>query len=501
MRALKREQASLIDEHDRALAAKDEYYVAAHSGALAAKDEQHRAAVEESVALLNSKHEAVRSSLERRLKEDTEALAKRHAEELARDAEEDAVELEKAVNAAIKSQNEKQGLRALQVIEAASVISARYESFTRQVIEAELKRQESDFLVWHGDEIRRRRHTTGSRNSWDRSARAAANDQGKLAFRRTEGSAAAPAEPAVEVSQESPKKKGLFRRISKKATAASTQEEERVVVPARVARLAPDVLEAVLHHPPPAELGPAPRPAAREDVPEQVRDEQHAAAFHVAPQVVEGDPPELERARVGRLERGLAFRGRLLLVLVEHVLVAPRELLFQFEAIADREAPPILRTELREAVRGLSRDRVVDALGLEDDVECALLTEWQRIHHDQSKINARAFRRDARHGTVVEAECDEPDSAIRASVNGRRGAGAGAGVEDGLPPCPSYCFEIPARACRHEPVGKSVPRLPCSFRRSARPRPLNGPRPPPTGASRTCLRVGSAIVRVSRALG
>ena len=50
---------------------------------------------------------AVRSSLERRLKEDTEALAKRHAEELARDAEEDAVELEKAVSAAIKSQNEK----------------------------------------------------------------------------------------------------------------------------------------------------------------------------------------------------------------------------------------------------------------------------------------------------------------------------------------------------------------------------------------------------------
>ena len=81
-----------------------------------AKDEQHRAAVEESVALLNSKHEAVRSSLERRLKEDTEALAKRHAEELARDAEEDAVELEKAVNAAIKSQNEKHA----QVIEADS---------------------------------------------------------------------------------------------------------------------------------------------------------------------------------------------------------------------------------------------------------------------------------------------------------------------------------------------------------------------------------------------
>ena len=35
------------------------------------------------------------------------------------------------------------------------------------------------------------------------------------------------------------------------------------MVPARVARLSPDVLEAVLHHPPPAELGPAPRPVAR----------------------------------------------------------------------------------------------------------------------------------------------------------------------------------------------------------------------------------------------
>ncbi len=44
----------------------------------------------------------------------------------------------------------------------------------------------------------------------------AAKDQGKLAFRRTEG-AAAPTEPAVEVNQESPKKKGLFRRISKKS--------------------------------------------------------------------------------------------------------------------------------------------------------------------------------------------------------------------------------------------------------------------------------------------
>ena len=66
------------------------------------------------------------------------------------------------------------------------------------------------------------------------------------------------------------------------------------MVPARVARLAADVLEAVLHHPSSTELGPAPRPAAREDVSEQIRDEQHAAAFHVAPQVVERDLPELE---------------------------------------------------------------------------------------------------------------------------------------------------------------------------------------------------------------
>ena len=130
------------------------------------------------------------------------------------------------------------------------------------------------------------------------------------------------------------------------------------MVPAWISSLSPDVLEAVLHHPPPAELGPAPRPAAREDVPEQVRDEQNAAALHVAAQVIKGHPPELERARVGRLERGFAFRGRLLLVLVEHVLVAPRELLFQFEAIADREAPPRLGTELVEAIRGLSRLRL-----------------------------------------------------------------------------------------------------------------------------------------------
>ena len=178
-----------------ALAAKDEYYVAAHSGALAAKDEQHRETVASVEQLLNSKHEAVRASLERRLKDDTEALAKRHAEELARDELEDAEELKEAVNAAIKSQNEKHA----------------------QVIEAELKRQESDFLVWHGDELRRRRpHNRLKKLVGSIRKGKAASDQGKLAFRRTEGSTA-PAEPAVEVSQESPKKKGLFRRISKKS--------------------------------------------------------------------------------------------------------------------------------------------------------------------------------------------------------------------------------------------------------------------------------------------
>ena len=107
--------------------------------------------------------------------------------------------VEKAVNAAIKSQNEKHA----------------------QVIEAELKRQESEFLVWHGDEIRRRRpHNRLKKLVGSIRKGNAAKDQGKLAFRRTEGSTA-PAEPAVKVSQESPpsepKKKGLFRRISKKS--------------------------------------------------------------------------------------------------------------------------------------------------------------------------------------------------------------------------------------------------------------------------------------------
>ena len=190
--SLKREQASLIDEHDKALTAKDEYYVAAHSGALAAKDEQHRETVASVEQLLNSKHEAVRSSLERRLKEDTEALAKRHAEELGR-AEAATTE---AVNAAIKSQNEKHA----------------------QVIEAELKRQESDFLVWHGDELRRRRpHNRLKKLVGSIRKGNAAKDQKTLSFRRTEEGA----EPTVEVSQESPpsepKKKGLFRRISKKS--------------------------------------------------------------------------------------------------------------------------------------------------------------------------------------------------------------------------------------------------------------------------------------------
>ena len=88
------------------------------------------------------------------------------------------------------------------------------------MIEAELKRQESDFLVWHGDELRRRRpHNRLKKLVGSIRKGKAASDQGKLAFRRTEGSA--PAEPAVEVNQDSPpsapKKKGLFRRISKKS--------------------------------------------------------------------------------------------------------------------------------------------------------------------------------------------------------------------------------------------------------------------------------------------
>ena len=70
--------------------------------------------------------------------------------------------------------------------------------------------------MWHGDELRRRRpHNRLKKLVGSIRKGKAANDQGKLAFRRTEASA--PAEPAVEVSQESPKKKGLFRRISKKS--------------------------------------------------------------------------------------------------------------------------------------------------------------------------------------------------------------------------------------------------------------------------------------------
>ena len=87
------------------------------------------------------------------------------------------------------------------------------------MIEAELKRQESDFLVWHGDELRRRRphnrlkRLVGSIRKGD-----AGKNQKTLSFRRTEEGA----EPTVEVSKESPpsaepKKKGLFRRISKKS--------------------------------------------------------------------------------------------------------------------------------------------------------------------------------------------------------------------------------------------------------------------------------------------
>ena len=188
--SLKREQASLIDEHDRALAAKDEYYVAAHSGALAAKDEQHRAAVDEVEQLLNSKHEAVRASLERRLKDDTEALARRHAEELARDAEEDAVELQEAVNAAIKSQNEKQGLRVLGGPSHIDVKSRRWRAGGLEVPWTPRHRYD----VFHAGTRKSSRpsssarratsscgtatrsdgdgRTTGSRNSWDQLERA-----------------------------------------------------------------------------------------------------------------------------------------------------------------------------------------------------------------------------------------------------------------------------------------------------------------------------------------
>ena len=72
--------------------------------------------------------------------------------------------------------------------------------------------------MWHGDEIRRRRphnrlkRLVGSIRKGD-----AGKNQKTLSFRRTEEGA----EPDVKVSQESPpsepKKKGLFRRISKKS--------------------------------------------------------------------------------------------------------------------------------------------------------------------------------------------------------------------------------------------------------------------------------------------
>ena len=69
--------------------------------------------------------------------------------------------------------------------------------------------------MWHGDELRRRRpHNRLKKLVGSIRKGKAASDQGKLAFRRTEG---APAEPTVEVNQESPKKKGLFQRISKKS--------------------------------------------------------------------------------------------------------------------------------------------------------------------------------------------------------------------------------------------------------------------------------------------
>ena len=70
--------------------------------------------------------------------------------------------------------------------------------------------------MWHGDELRRRRpHNRLKKLVGSIRKGNAAKDQKTLSFRRTEEGA----EPDVQVSQESPpsepKKKGLFRRISK----------------------------------------------------------------------------------------------------------------------------------------------------------------------------------------------------------------------------------------------------------------------------------------------
>lgn len=195
--ALALENTLLRDEHDRALTAKDQHYVAAQDGALAALNEQHRSAVKsveaaarERMELVNSKHDAVRASLERRLKEDTDQLTRRHAEELAREAVAHEAATTAAVAAAITAQNHKHA----------------------EAIEAELAHQESDFLVWHGDEIRRRRplnrlkRLVGSIRKGQ-----AAPDQKKITFRKT--ISAAPAESAEKVTPppESKKKKGWFR--------------------------------------------------------------------------------------------------------------------------------------------------------------------------------------------------------------------------------------------------------------------------------------------------
>ena len=162
------------------------------------------------------------------------------------------------------------------------------------MIEAELKRQESDFLVWHGDEIRRRRpHNRLKKLVGSIRKGKAASDQGKLAFRRTEV-AAAPAEPAVEVNQ-GPEEKGLFRLSEVQPHWAPQKRFRCGSCTGR--RLAPDVLEAVstIHLRPNSGQHRGPLPGRRPTG----RDEQHAAALHVAAQVVERDPPELERARVG----------------------------------------------------------------------------------------------------------------------------------------------------------------------------------------------------------
>ena len=118
------------------------------------------------------------------------------------------MELEKAVSAAIKSQNEKHA----------------------QVIEAELKRQESDFLVWHGDEIRRRR----PHNRLKKLVGSIRKGKG----RQRPGKARLPTHrglrPAEREGERLPRRR-LFRRISRslRKTPTSYARRERAWFPRR----------------------------------------------------------------------------------------------------------------------------------------------------------------------------------------------------------------------------------------------------------------------------